>query len=104
MGVRDQRVEFVVRASRGESLSSLCREYEISRPTGYLWLSRFGEHGRVPLVPRSWGPGIPRTPMREAPPPHRRCLADYFPTSCTLISEVFLQITVLARPLHAPVN
>jgi transposase InsO family protein len=38
-------VEFVVRASRGESLSSLCREYEISRPTGYLWLKRFGEQG-----------------------------------------------------------
>ncbi|MGA3370671.1 MAG: helix-turn-helix domain-containing protein [Terracidiphilus sp.] len=36
-------MEFVVRASRGESLSSLCREYEISRPTGYLWLKRFGE-------------------------------------------------------------
>jgi hypothetical protein len=32
VGVRDQRVEFVVRASRGEGLSSLCREYEISRP------------------------------------------------------------------------
>src|ERR1035437_1547146 len=45
VGVRDQRVEFVVRASRGESLSSLCREYEISRPTGYLWLKRFGEQG-----------------------------------------------------------
>lgn len=27
--MRDQRVEFVVGASRGEGLSSLCREYEI---------------------------------------------------------------------------
>ena len=45
VGVRDQRVEFVVRASRGECLSSLCREYEISRPTGYLWLQGFREHG-----------------------------------------------------------
>jgi len=45
VGVRDQRVEFVVRASRGESLSSLCREYEISRPTGYLWLQRFRQQG-----------------------------------------------------------
>jgi len=43
--VQDQRIEFVVRASRGESLSSLCREYEISRPTGYLWLKRFRDQG-----------------------------------------------------------
>jgi transposase InsO family protein len=65
--VRDQRVEFVVRASRGESLSSLCREYEISRPTGYLWLQRFGEQGvagveelsrRPHLSPRRTATGI----------------------------------------------
>lgn len=43
--VRNQRVEFVIRASRGESLSGLCREYGISRPTGYLWLKRFRESG-----------------------------------------------------------
>jgi hypothetical protein len=35
--VRDQRVEFVVRLSRGECMSSLCREFGITRPTGYLW-------------------------------------------------------------------
>ena len=67
VGVRDQRMEFVVRASRGESLSSLCREYEISRPTGYLWLSRFSEHGvagieehsrRPHLSPRRTSAGI----------------------------------------------
>src|SRR5665213_371973 len=45
VGVQDQRVEFVVRASRGECLSSLCREFEITRPTGYLWLKRFREQG-----------------------------------------------------------
>ncbi|HEY5330213.1 MAG TPA: helix-turn-helix domain-containing protein, partial [Acidobacteriaceae bacterium] len=43
--MQDQRVEFVVRASRGECLSSLCREFEITRPTGYMWLKRFREQG-----------------------------------------------------------
>jgi transposase InsO family protein len=64
VGVRDQRVEFVVRASRGESLSSLCREYEISRPTGYLWLKRFGEHGVGGVEERSRRPHLSpqRTP------------------------------------------
>jgi len=57
--VMDQRVEFVLRARRGEeTMVALCREYEISRPTGYLWLKRYqkvgsvtglAEHSRRPL-------------------------------------------------------
>ena len=43
--VRDQRVEFVIRHSRGESMSSLCREFEITRPTGYMWVQRFKQQG-----------------------------------------------------------
>jgi len=39
--VMDQRVEFVVRASQaGSNVSRLCREYGISRDTGYRWLNR----------------------------------------------------------------
>jgi hypothetical protein len=35
MEVRDQRVRFVIAASRGEqSMVDLCREFDISRPTG----------------------------------------------------------------------
>ncbi len=46
--VMDQRVEFVLRARRGEeTLAALCREYEISRPTGYLWLQRYQSAGSV---------------------------------------------------------
>ena len=44
MQVREQRVEFVVRALRGgEPLSRLCVEFGISRPTGYCWLARYLE-------------------------------------------------------------
>jgi len=40
--VNDQRVKFVVRAASGkERMSELCREFRISRPTGYRWLGRF---------------------------------------------------------------
>lgn len=36
-----QRLAFVMRAEGGkESMTALCREFEISRPTGYLWLER----------------------------------------------------------------
>jgi transposase InsO family protein len=45
MDIRQQRAEFAVRLSRGESMSALCREYAVSRPTGYVWAARFGQHG-----------------------------------------------------------
>lgn len=54
--VRDQRVEFVIRAGRGEALSALCREYGISRPTGYLWLRRFRQEGIAGIEERSRRP------------------------------------------------
>jgi transposase InsO family protein len=44
----DQRIEFVMRAEEGEeTIAELCREYGISRPTGYLWLNRYREVGSV---------------------------------------------------------
>ena len=44
--VVSQRIEFVVRAVKGEvGVSQLCREYGISRETGHLWLKRYREAG-----------------------------------------------------------
>jgi transposase InsO family protein len=54
--VRDQRVEFVIRAKGGEGLSALCREFGISRPTGYLWLRRFERAGVAGIEERSRRP------------------------------------------------
>lgn len=46
MDVREQRVQFVVTAARREKpLATVCREFEISRPTGYLWLKRYEASG-----------------------------------------------------------
>lgn len=40
--VDEKRKEFVARAvMQEESLSALCREYDISRPTGYKWIARY---------------------------------------------------------------
>ena len=40
--VQEQRMQFVIRAASGtERLAVLCREFGISRPTGYLWLRRY---------------------------------------------------------------
>lgn len=46
--VSEQRIRFVLRASSGkEEMAGLCREFGISRPTGYLWLKRFREVERI---------------------------------------------------------
>jgi len=46
--VTEERVKFVIRASQDSSnMSALCREFGISRPTGYKWLDRFVRAGSV---------------------------------------------------------
>lgn len=70
--VADQRVRFVVRAASGkERMSALCREFGISRPTGYRWRRRFEQAGSVSgVVERSRRPQ--RTPGRTAPASEER--------------------------------
>lgn len=49
--VEEQRVEFIVRAVKGESkIRALCQEYGISRPTGYRWIRRYYEAGGLAEV------------------------------------------------------
>lgn len=63
MDVQEQRVRFVVAASRGEKpFTHLCREFEISRPTGYLWIKRYEESGLAGIVEKSRRPH--RSPKR----------------------------------------
>ena len=46
MDVHEQRVRFVVAATQKlRSFSALCAEFDISRPTGYLWLKRYRNLG-----------------------------------------------------------
>jgi transposase InsO family protein len=56
--VGEQRVRFVVRAVSGkERMTELCREFGISRPTGYRWRRRFEQSRSVTgVVERSRRP------------------------------------------------
>jgi transposase InsO family protein len=57
MDVKEQRVRFVVAAARREKpLVALCREFEISRPTGYLWLKRYEKSGLAGIAELSRRP------------------------------------------------
>ena len=57
MDVHEQRVQFVVAATRrSRSFRSLCDEFGISRPTGYLWLRRYQQQGVRGIAERSRKP------------------------------------------------
>jgi transposase InsO family protein len=54
--VMDERVRFVIRLKDGETMSSLCREFGISRVTGYKILDRYEECGLEGLSDRARRP------------------------------------------------
>ena len=57
MDVQEQRVRFVVEATQKRCpFGALCVAYEISRPTGYLWLQRYREQGVEGIAERSRKP------------------------------------------------
>jgi transposase InsO family protein len=56
----DERMRFVIRLKDGESMASLCREFGISRKTGYKILDRYEECGVEGLADRA------RRPFRYA--------------------------------------
>jgi transposase-like protein len=59
MELREQRVRFVVAASRRERpFNALCHEFGISRPTGYLWVRRYEQSGISGIAERSRRPHL----------------------------------------------
>jgi putative transposase len=58
--VMDERVKFIARLLDGESMTSLCEEFGISRKTGYKILERYQDIGTLAFTDRS------RRPVRFA--------------------------------------
>jgi putative transposase len=56
----DERLRFVARLLEGEKMAVLCREFEISRKTGYKIFTRYQDCGLEGLTDRS------RRPYRQA--------------------------------------
>lgn len=54
--VMDERVRFVARLLEGERMTDVCREFGISRKTGYKIFERYQEHGLEALTDRSRRP------------------------------------------------
>jgi transposase len=58
--VVEERLRFVARLLEGEAMTEVCREFGISRKTGYKIFGRYKEHGLEALTDRS------RRPVRYA--------------------------------------
>jgi transposase len=58
--VMEERLCFVARLLEGEAMTDVCREFGISRKTGYKIFDRYKEHGLEALSDRS------RRPVRYA--------------------------------------
>jgi putative transposase len=56
----DERLRFVARLLEGDSMAGLCREFDISRKTGYKIFQRYKDLGLQGLTDRS------RRPYRQA--------------------------------------
>src|SRR4030088_2055728 len=66
--VMDERVRFVARLLEGEKMVALCREFAISRKTGYKIFDRYKESGLEALTDRSrrpWRYGNQLSPQVE---------------------------------------
>ena len=71
--VMEERLRFVARLLEGEPMSEVCREFGVSRKTGYKLLNRYREEGPLALCDRS------RRPVRYAnqlPEPVERLIVD----------------------------
>lgn len=74
MDVQEQRVQFVVAASRREkSLTALCQEFGISRPTGVRWRERYRELGLAGIAERS---RRPRQSPRQTATELEQCVVE----------------------------
>ena len=73
--VMEERIKFIVRASQeGVNISKLCREFGISRPTGYQWLRRYRQAGSIRAV-RELSRRPYRSPTRTAFEHEQRVIA-----------------------------
>ena len=64
--VMEERLRFVARLLDGESMTEVCREFGISRKTGYKIFDRYKEHGLAALTDRSRRPAAIRQPAARA--------------------------------------
>ena len=70
--VMEERLRFVARLLEGEAMTDVCRDFGVSRKTGYKIFDRYKEHGLEALTDRS------RRPVR-----YSACQRPLVPGGCS---------------------
>src|SRR5579859_7284096 len=70
----EERMRFVLRLKDGESMASLCREFGISRVTGYKVYERYKECGLEGLTARDPLAALPAGSRRSGKPCSLLCV------------------------------
>lgn len=63
--IMNERANFVLRVNNGERMTDLCREFGISRKTGYKIYNRFKDEGMVGLYDKKRGPKHPHNQVSQ---------------------------------------
>jgi transposase-like protein len=69
----DARLRFVARLLEGEAMTDVCREFGVSRKTGYKIFDRYKEHGLEAMTSR---PIFASRQPRNLPPRDRLQISD----------------------------
>ncbi len=89
MDVEEQKVKFVVAATRQEKpFTALCQEFGISRPTGCLWRKRYQAAGLAGIAERSRRP--------QCLKPHLHLYRDPQTLRCVLAKSAIHQWSIRA--------
>ena len=67
--VMEERLRFVARLLDGEAMTEVCREFGISRKTGYKIFDRYKEHGLEALATAPGGRSAMPTSSRSSSRP-----------------------------------
>jgi transposase len=98
--VMEERLRFVARLLDGEAMTDVCRDFGVSRKTGYKIFDRYKEHGLSALSDRS------RRPVRYAnqlPQQARARSATLLPMARRITLQITSRQFHLSRPLiHSP--
>ena len=89
----EERLRFVARLLEGEAMTDVCRDFGISRKTGYKVFDRYREHGLTAL--RASARGARHEVSRIAPPPN---WPDRAPAAAARLGRV-RGIWVCTRPI-----
>jgi transposase-like protein len=97
--VMDERLQFVARRLAGEAMAELCREFGISRKTGYKIFDRYqGFKGSLVLIPPSetWKSCSASWP---SPEPHWKTVR-----ATNVIERAFREVRSRTRPMSSFTN